>query len=69
MNFSHFIYPYIGPHLVNDDSNATVCESSSTKCFLQVLAIHRFKRKVVNTVTLRISNNLVTKSASTATLF
>ena len=48
---------YGGALYVNDVSNAAVCESSSTECFLQVLATHHFEREVVNTVTLCISNN------------
>ena len=53
-----------GAFFVSDVSNAVSCESPSTECFLQVLAIHRNEEEDINTVALFISNNSAKRSAS-----
>ena len=58
-----------GAFFVSDDSNSASCESPSTGCFLQVLAIHRNEMEDINTVALYISNNSAKWSASSAALY
>ena len=60
---------YGGALYVNDGTNAATCESPSTECFLQVLAIHLIQNTTLNTVSLYISNNSARRSVSSATLF
>ena len=58
-----------GAFFVSDESNAASCESPSTECFLQVLAIHHNERHDVNTVAFYVSNNSAKRSASSAALY
>ena len=60
---------YGGALYVNDGINAATCESPSTECFLQVLAIHPIQNPTLNTVSLYISNNSARRSVSSSTLF
>ena len=60
---------YGGALYVNDGTNAATCESPSTECFLQVLAIHPIQKTTLSTVSLYISNNSARRSVSSATLF
>ena len=60
---------YGGALYVDDGTNAATCESPSTECFLQVLAIHLIQNTTLNTVSLYISNNSARRSVSSATLF
>ena len=52
-----------GAFFVSDESNSASCESPSTECFLQVLAIHRDEFNV-STVSLYVSNNSAKRSAA-----